>query len=231
MKTNMNAQTIRQAVVKSSSIVCIILSTVLFLSSCKKTGPSPTTPGSFQNIEVAGSCNVTLVPGSSNKVNSSAVSVISFMLGNTLMVSGSGNVTISVSAMDTLTSLGSNIITNTSVLNLKRTVISCAGSTDSLNLNLNVSDSVKVLASGQGKYYVSGNTPKLIVSESGTANFHGYGLNSQNCNVTTIGSGDAQVYVTGNLSALIIGAGNVYYKGKPTKVSPFVIGTGKVIPQ
>jgi hypothetical protein len=45
------------------------------------------------------------------------------------------------------------------------------------------------------------------------------------------GSGYTQVYTTGTLSALIVGSGDVYYKGNPSKINPFIIGTGKVIAQ
>jgi hypothetical protein len=230
----MKTQTLKQTMIRSSYFACFILSTVLFLPSCKKTGPSPTptpTPVAFKNVQVNGSCIVTLAPGATNQVNSSAVSVTTFIWGNTLMVSGSGTINISVNTLDTLTSLGSNVITSSSALNMKKILISCAGSSDSLSINLNTIDSVTVLASGQGKYYLSGNTPKLAVTELGNANFYGYNLISKNCNVTTIGSGDAQVYVTGTLSGLLIGSGNVYYKGNPTKVSPFILGSGKAIPQ
>lgn len=223
-------KTIKQTITRSSYIACLILSTVIFLPACKKNAPSPTPgPVSFKNIQVNGNCNVTLTPGSSNKVTSSVVSVISFMWGNTLMVSGSGNVTIAVNSFDTLTSLGTNIITNATALNFKKAVINCAGASDSINLVLNASDSVKIVASGQGKYYFSGNAPKVIVSEVGNANVFGYNLNSQTCNVDIWGSGYTQVYTTGTLSALIVGSGDVYYKGNPSKINPFIIGTGKII--
>lgn len=232
MKTTMEAHTPKQTMIRSSYLACLILSTVLFLPSCKKNGPSPTpTTSSFKNIQVNGVCAVTLTPGASNKINSSGPSILTFMWGNTLMVNGSGAINISVNTLDTLTSLGTSSITNASALTLKKSVIQCAGSSDSINLVLNMSDSVTISTGGDGKYYFSGNTPKLIASESGSGKLLGYNLISQNCNVTVLGSGDAQVYVTGTLSAVVIGSGNVYYKGSPATVTPFTMGTGKVIPQ
>lgn len=206
------------------------LAAVICLGSCTKPAPAPSGP--FNNIIINGSCNVTFAPGSTNKVSSNTpFSVVTAFSNNTLTLSGAGKATIEVSDLDHLTINGTSTVTNSVALNLKHPVIACNGS-DSILLTLNIADSVSILTAGTGKYHFSGTTPKLNVTENGSALFHGYNLTSQNCTATVNGMNRTEVYVTNNLTVYMNGAGDVYYKGNPVSVTPIVNnGTGQLIPQ
>ncbi|MBA3704944.1 MAG: DUF2807 domain-containing protein [Bacteroidetes bacterium] len=225
MKTSKN----RKPFFKQSFIIKIVLISTIYLTGCtKKTNPTPTSV-SFKNVSINGSCNVTLMSGAANKLGTASPGIITFTIGNTLMINGAGNVSVIIGNIDTLFSNGMSNINNPAVLNLKNIVIACNGASDSLSLSINASDSINVIVNGSGKYKFTGNTPKLNVVSNGLGCFSGYSLHSTNSNVTINGDGNSEVYVTQTLNAFINANGTLYYKGNPVKVNPYIIGTGKLI--
>lgn len=68
----------------------------------------------------------------------------------------------------------------------------------------------------------------LGVSISGSGNFYGFQIPTENCNVSIVGSGDINVSVSDQLDVGITGSGKVYYKGVPS-ISTNITGSGAVI--
>ncbi|MGQ0829828.1 MAG: GIN domain-containing protein [Bacteroidota bacterium] len=219
--------------IRSVRMIGLILVVVIGLDSCKKTTVPPisTTPGtSFNNIWVNGSCTVTFTTGTVNAINSKDPSVMTFTMGNTLMLNGSGNISISIKDLDTLFSNGNSDIDGSAVTLKEDIVVACNGS-DSVSIGVNSTDSITVLLNGAGNYIFNGTTPKLNLGGNGSGRFWGYNLISQNADVAINGSADQQVYVSGVLNVWMNGSGDLYYKGNPTTVNKFNSGTGTLIPQ
>lgn len=227
-------KTKKSTFLRSVRLIGLIAIAVIGLDSCKKpTTPTPTTPPTppttFSNIWVNGSCTVTFTSGP-NAINSKDPSVMAFTMGNTLMLNGSGNISISINDLDTLISNGSSDIDGSAVTLSEDIVVACNGN-DSVTIGVNSKDSITVLLNGSGKYTFNGTTPKLNLGGNGSGNFFGYNLISQNADVAINGSADQQVFVSGILNVWMNGSGNLYYKGNPATVNKFNNGTGLLIPQ
>jgi len=219
---------------RSVRLIGLITVAVIGLDSCKKPTTLPTTPPSgpttFSNIRVNGNCTVTFTSGSANAINSKDPSVMAFSMGNTLMLNGSGNISISINDLDSLFSNGSSNINGSAVTLSEDIVVSCNGS-DSVSISVNSKDSITVLLNGAGNHTFSGTTPKLNLGGNGSGNFLGYNLISQNADVAINGDADHQVYVSGILNVWMNGSGDLYYKGNPATINKFNNGTGTLIPQ
>ena len=81
--------------------------------------------------------------------------------------------------------------------------------------------------SGSGKITVSGTSRDSGITISGSGNFYGKELCTNNASVDVSGSGRAEVYVTGNLDVKISGSGRVSYQGEP-RVDVKVSGSGRI---
>ncbi|MBD2769862.1 DUF2807 domain-containing protein [Hymenobacter sp. BT664] len=128
---------------------------------------------------------------------------------------------------------------------LRRVVNSGSGSiqglstftTSDLSVNVNGSGNT-VLAttattvdagiSGSGNIELSGSTPSQSVRISGSGSYRGFGLRSDQCEVSISGSGQVEVTANTTLRADIAGSGNVRYKGRPS-INATVSGSGRVI--
>jgi hypothetical protein len=149
-------------------------------------GPQPAAP--FNNIVVSGYSKITLVAGAANKIDTIFGAIIPHIRKHTLYLDGAGQATLDVNDLDTLISNGATEIDAPSNLNLHHVVIVGNG-VSHMNLNLTASDSVCMLSNGAGPYTLTGSTPELHVYVNGVADFHGFGMISQNCTVSLAGAG------------------------------------------
>ncbi len=68
----------------------------------------------------------------------------------------------------------------------------------------------------------------LDIEITGSGNYRGYSIQTNDAGVSITGSGNAYVYAWDNLAVFIGGSGNVFYKGNPN-VSTTITGSGEVI--
>lgn len=68
----------------------------------------------------------------------------------------------------------------------------------------------------------------LALEITGSGNYRGYPIQTNDATVSITGSGNAHVYAWDNLAVFISGSGNVFYKGNPS-VSTTITGSGAVI--
>ena len=80
---------------------------------------------------------------------------------------------------------------------------------------------------GSGVVQMKGETRNLKLDVSGSGDFKGNELMSENVDVDIAGSGDVSVYADGKLKASIAGSGHVYYKGN-ANVTSDIAGSGGV---
>jgi len=81
--------------------------------------------------------------------------------------------------------------------------------------------------SGSGEVTASGEVPHQTVTISGTGDYEGANLASQQATVTVSGAGSCAVRVSDHLSARVNGVGDVTYTGSPT-VDQRVSGAGHI---
>lgn len=199
--------------------------------SCRKEPDIPL--GSFKNVIISGNANATLVTGSSNElIKTSGITVATAVVGNSLIVSGSGNATIAVNAVDTIFFNGAATLNCTQMLQANRLVIECNGDSMAKMDNLNISDTLFLHVNGKGTYQFSGIAKYLKAYANGSGYVSGYGLTTNSCHVEIVGPGKTEVYSTYSVQGIINGDGNVYYKGNPLFVFPvYISGKGQFIKQ
>jgi hypothetical protein len=110
-------------------------------------------------------------------------------------------------------------------------------STDGLDLKITGSgdmemsvDAVQILTSipGSGSINLRGSTPFHSIEISGSGDFLGLNLITDETEITISGSGDCHVFANSVLDVKISGSGNVYYMGSPYSVTTQVTGSGQV---
>ena len=82
---------------------------------------------------------------------------------------------------------------------------------------------------GSGNMRATGRTGALELNIYGSGRAQLAGLAARNVNAGLYGSGDATVRATGQLDARVIGSGNLRYVGRPARVRPTRIGSGRII--
>ena len=90
---------------------------------------------------------------------------------------------------------------------------------------------MSVEISGSGTILASAEIPTLKTLDikiSGSGNYDGFSIASDDCDINIPGSGNCKVTVNNNLDVKISGSGNVYYKGNPT-ITKSISGSGDVI--
>ncbi len=75
---------------------------------------------------------------------------------------------------------------------------------------------------------LSGKSTNVDVKTTGSGNFEGKELVSDNAQIYISGSGDSTIFVNNSLKARIQGSGSVLYAGKPSSNDVKVMGSGKV---
>jgi len=90
--------------------------------------------------------------------------------------------------------------------------------------------SVVVNLSGSGNVQLGGRAMTQRVTISGSGNYDGSALSTEQADVEVNGSGSARVDVTGRLSATVAGSGDITYSGNPSQVDRASSGSGEIIP-
>jgi hypothetical protein len=80
---------------------------------------------------------------------------------------------------------------------------------------------------GAGNIMISGRSRDADINISGSGNFNGKELKTNNCTASTIGTGNVSIWVTEHLKVSSFGSGNVTYLGTP-KIDIKGIRSGKV---
>ena len=105
--------------------------------------------------------------------------------------------------------------------------LSIQGSGD-IDMDSVTKDTLSLSISGSGNIDATGSVVNLMANVSGSGDLQLKKLKATHCNLMINGSGDAIVSVSERLDAAINGSGDIYYYGKPKKVSSKVNGSGEV---
>lgn len=68
----------------------------------------------------------------------------------------------------------------------------------------------------------------LDIKISGSGNYDGFSISSDNCDIDIPGSGNCKVTVNNSLDVKISGSGSVFYKGNPS-ITSNITGSGEII--
>jgi hypothetical protein len=90
--------------------------------------------------------------------------------------------------------------------------------------------SVVVDLSGSGNVQLSGVSTTARVTVSGSGEYAGSDLATQQTEIDVSGSGNAKVNVTISLTATVTGSGHVTYTGNPAQVHQDSSGSGDIVP-
>jgi hypothetical protein len=82
--------------------------------------------------------------------------------------------------------------------------------------------------SGSGDVDLTGSATTQHVSSSGSGNYHGANLTTEDAEIVLSGSGSAQVNVAGRLTATTNGSGDITYAGNPAAVDADSSGSGTI---
>jgi len=104
-----------------------------------------------------------------------------------------------------------------------------SGSGDATVTGVNLT-SVVVDLSGSGDVELGGQAGIAKVTVSGSGNYTGAALVTEQTEVELDGSGGASVNATRRLAATVDGSGDVRYTGNPTEISKDVSGSGDIVP-
>lgn len=195
----------------------------------------------FENIDITGNFNISLVQDSNHKAILECSSniqdyIMSEVQGNTLYISVPENVLIKEDKMVDLSihfSSLTNVITKGKAKIKSKETIEC----DNLNIecigssNLNVQIKANKLAfnlPGASKIILNGEVKNIDITSAGALQYDGYDCNVDSYHITMNGVGNAKVNALESLNVQINGAGNVYYKGAPNKVISNIGGIGRV---
>jgi hypothetical protein len=75
---------------------------------------------------------------------------------------------------------------------------------------------------------LTGMATNLEVKVSGSGDFKGSSLNSENTQVYVSGSGDVEVTATKSIKARVNGSGDIRYSGNPVSSDTKVMGSGDI---
>jgi hypothetical protein len=88
---------------------------------------------------------------------------------------------------------------------------------------------MKLTINGSGSMQATGRTDNLDLNINGSGTAQLAGLAARNVNAGLHGSGNATVRASGLLDARVIGSGNLRYIGRPARVRPTRVGSGRII--
>jgi Putative auto-transporter adhesin, head GIN domain len=182
---------------------------------------SRTISGSFKEIRVEGSMNVSVKQGDSVKVTAKDyANILPYLdirvVGNALVISYENNAWISNSAGEVTVVLP----TLTSAELIGSGDISTVG-------NFNFSD-LSLILSGSGDCWFSGTCKNMNTKLIGSGNISAYNLTAETITARLSGSGDMELNATKTLDATLSGSGDIIYKGSPATVTKSISGSGSV---
>ena len=200
--------------------------------------------GTYDSIHIAGSYEVTLISGSEGTIQLKGGSdhlkkIDTDVKKGTLIIKQKekywfGNwdsetvyITIPVKDINKVILSGSGEIVADFPLEGDHfeTILSGSGK---INLNLDVT-AVRAIVSGSGDINLTGRSSQVNFTISGSGEIDAVDVKAKTGEARISGSGDISMYATEILNASIIGSGEVFCKGNPSKQMTKVIGSGDII--
>ncbi len=224
-----------------------VIGLLVMLGGCgffRDAGAQTTEDRAIQNVSAVRlltSGNLTVTVGSPEKLTVTAganqlVGLTSQVIDGTLILDNKSSNTISgdisyaltVAPVDSLALSGSGNAEGTGVLRGDATLtVTGSGSANLTGLDLT---GLTVDLSGSGGAQLAGRATSQRVTVTGSGNYDGSALASEQADVEATGSGSVSVDVSGRLSATTAGSGNVTYTGNPTQVDKDSSGSGEITP-
>lgn len=200
--------------------------------------------GTFSKIELEGSCDMTISYGPNYSVEAVGSQniidrLITSLVGDELIVelekhcyyNASLTVNVTLPYIEKATLDGSGDIVINDFIDQDDFEVNVIGSGDVVINEFTGTENLYVKIDGSGDVKANKNWPDLDVLDirvSGSGDYAGYNLESNDCNVSISGSGSARVFANDNLDVIIDGSGDVYYKGN-ANVTQNISGSGDVI--
>ncbi|SDL05435.1 Putative auto-transporter adhesin, head GIN domain [Catalinimonas alkaloidigena] len=128
--------------------------------------------------------------------------------------------------LDRIEMSGATHLQGETPLHTKALAIGISGAGD-VRLEIDT-ESLEASISGAGDLRVTGRTGEQRVEISGAGDYKSYDLASRRAEVRVSGAGSANVTVSEEIDAHASGAGNVYYKGSPSRTNVKSSGAGSV---
>lgn len=178
---------------------------------------------SFDKIELAGSCDVELVQGTSNSIE--ILSTESEFTKDLFDVRN-GKLTINL----TPNGKGKQISIKVTVAGpLKELSLTGSGSL-TLTDAFNGLEKITLSGSGDISSKQESTTKNIYITIMGSGDIDFLSTNCEEAHCSIMGSGDIKVGISQSIHAEITGSGNIYYKGEPGNSSEYInIGSGKIV--
>lgn len=87
---------------------------------------------------------------------------------------------------------------------------------------------IDVDASGASEIKMKGHARDFSIDASGASDIDCFDLLTENTTLDISGGGSANVYASQSLTVSVSGAGDVHYKGKPSKINKDISGAGSI---
>ena len=104
-------------------------------------------------------------------------------------------------------------------------VLASAGDIDIVDMNQRDLD---IILSGAGTIHITGHVDNLTATISGAGDLNLEDLVCENAHIISKGAGSSNINVRGTLRAEVSGAGDIIYRGKPSRVIPKKTGAGSI---
>lgn len=200
------------------------------------------TINSFKGIAAGGSFDVLLVRGTEGKITitgeeniipfieteiNDGILKIKYQKNTNIKTTKKLEVLIYFEEIESVALGGSGNISSKETIKAKDFNVSLGGS-GNISLDLKAKE-IKVKIGGSGNIELKGTTNELDCAIAGSGNIKAYRLTAKELNATIAGSGSVKIKVKNKIKAKVVGSGNIYYKGKPSKIEIKSVGSGRVI--
>lgn len=192
----------------------------------------------YDAVAVGSSFDVELIKGKEGKITiTGEENIIPYLItevkGNTLKIHYKKNTNISTRRKLTVTvpftEISSVSLGGSGNIRAKNTL---SGNDISFNIggsgNITADVDAKEIYTrigGSGNIKLTGKTTELDCSIAGSGNIKAYNLKTEITTANIAGSGDVRTYVSKKIKARVVGSGNIYYKGNPSKVDSKSLGS------
>ncbi|MCD0486825.1 DUF2807 domain-containing protein [Pedobacter sp. MC2016-14] len=124
----------------------------------------------------------------------------------------------------TISGDGSIVVIGTVTAEALTTTLSGSGS---IKANIDA-DKLTTVISGSGQLNLQGKTSQISANLSGSCNFEGSALATENLTARISGSGKITIKASNRIKATILGSGQIRYSGNP-EIEKTVVGSGEVV--
>ncbi len=178
---------------------------------------------SFTGVELQGSADVKVVPGSTQSVvveaDDNIVPLVETTVRNgTLVIRNRLNTNIMTS---------NHMRVTVTMNNPSRVVLGGSGNMDVSGVS---GPDLTVDLSGSGEILVNGTADHVTITLPGSGNINCEALKAKSAKITILGSGTVTVYVSESLDGTIMGSGTIHYAGNPPQVTKHISGSGTIAP-